>query len=328
MQSDEDYAHADSAVPDADAPFNDPKADVILRSSDNIDFRAFKFLLSMASSFFEGMFTLPQSQGPAKSGEGAGEVVKDGLPVIPMSEDSLTVKNLLLFCLPTATVDRPKLETVKEILAVLDAALKYEMAHVQRHARAALVCPDIFASEAPLRIFAIAVQYNLEEEARVAARHILAVPIAEWPFVEEMRYLTACQYHRLLEYNRQCVNAAVTRGMNVQDDITYRPETCPAKAGMCYYHTRSLSYSMSYRNRVDDAPWWEDLMSEVTAALKLRPCGAALGQSFIVESATLARAWKCTHCGPKMHTHMKNIIAYISREVEKVVSEIKLKIES
>ena len=39
-------------------PFDDPNADVILRSRDNVDFRTFKLMLSLASEFFKDMFSL------------------------------------------------------------------------------------------------------------------------------------------------------------------------------------------------------------------------------------------------------------------------------
>ena len=41
------------------SPFDKLNADLVIRSSDNIDFRVFRSLLSFASSFFDGMFTLP-----------------------------------------------------------------------------------------------------------------------------------------------------------------------------------------------------------------------------------------------------------------------------
>jgi len=64
-------------IVDAKHPFDDPKADVILRSSDNVDFRCYKLLLAFASpSFFEGMFNLPQPTGDHVMGE-----TRDGLPV-------------------------------------------------------------------------------------------------------------------------------------------------------------------------------------------------------------------------------------------------------
>ena len=43
----------------ASEPFDHAKADIILRSSDNIDFHVFKLFLSLASPFFEDMFNIP-----------------------------------------------------------------------------------------------------------------------------------------------------------------------------------------------------------------------------------------------------------------------------
>lgn len=72
------YAEAArQAVDDSSELFNDTKADVILRSSDGIDFRMFKVLLSFASPFFEGMFDLPQPTNPSNLDD-----TKDGLPLI------------------------------------------------------------------------------------------------------------------------------------------------------------------------------------------------------------------------------------------------------
>ncbi|KAI5988235.1 hypothetical protein F5J12DRAFT_786925 [Pisolithus orientalis] len=52
-----------SAVPGAEAswPFDDPNAEVILRSSDNVHFRVFKGSLALASPVFKDMFTLGAS---------------------------------------------------------------------------------------------------------------------------------------------------------------------------------------------------------------------------------------------------------------------------
>lgn len=52
-----------SAVPGAEAswPFDNPNAEVILRSSDNVHFRVFKGNLALASPVFKDMFTLGAS---------------------------------------------------------------------------------------------------------------------------------------------------------------------------------------------------------------------------------------------------------------------------
>ncbi|KAI0698249.1 hypothetical protein BC835DRAFT_1466668 [Cytidiella melzeri] len=41
-------------------PFNLPTADVVFRTSDHVDFHVHKLILSIASPFFTGMFSLPQ----------------------------------------------------------------------------------------------------------------------------------------------------------------------------------------------------------------------------------------------------------------------------
>ncbi|KIJ65516.1 hypothetical protein HYDPIDRAFT_130726 [Hydnomerulius pinastri MD-312] len=74
----------------AASPFDHAKADIILRSSDNIDFRIFKLFLSLASPFFESLFDIPQ---PIEESE--EQEIKDGLPIIPVSEDSKTLDALL-----------------------------------------------------------------------------------------------------------------------------------------------------------------------------------------------------------------------------------------
>ncbi|KAI6023597.1 hypothetical protein PISMIDRAFT_18795 [Pisolithus microcarpus 441] len=68
-------------------PFDHAKADVILRSSDGVDFRVFELFLSLASPFFETLFDLPQPSQAAN----ADTEIEDGLPVFPVSEGSKTL---------------------------------------------------------------------------------------------------------------------------------------------------------------------------------------------------------------------------------------------
>ncbi|KZP24479.1 hypothetical protein FIBSPDRAFT_857171, partial [Athelia psychrophila] len=92
-------------VTDAAAPFDDPKADVILRSADNVDFRCYKVLLALASTFFDGMFTLPQ---PNSNGSGtAGDAMKDGLHVVPVAESAAALAPTLRLCHPSSIRNPP-----------------------------------------------------------------------------------------------------------------------------------------------------------------------------------------------------------------------------
>ena len=76
-------------------PFDVPDANLILRSSDVVDFRVHKPLLAMASPFFKDLLSLPQ---PSDS-----ETV-DGLPMVQLSESSELLNNLVSILYPVPTV--------------------------------------------------------------------------------------------------------------------------------------------------------------------------------------------------------------------------------
>lgn len=73
----------------------DPDADVILRSSDSVDFPVRRTVLADVSAFFKQMFSLPQGASPDLSPEGTSKDAE--LPVIPVAEDGKTL-SLFLRC--------------------------------------------------------------------------------------------------------------------------------------------------------------------------------------------------------------------------------------
>jgi len=77
-------------------PFDDvPDANLIIRSSDLIDFRVHKPVLAMASPFFKVLLSLPQpSDSPSI----------DGLPVVQLYEDSELLNTLVSMLYPIPTV--------------------------------------------------------------------------------------------------------------------------------------------------------------------------------------------------------------------------------
>ncbi|KAJ7142264.1 hypothetical protein C8R44DRAFT_192014 [Mycena epipterygia] len=66
-------------------PFDDPGADIILRSSDRFDFHVRRLVLSLASPFFRDMFTLPQP------------IPECPVPIIPVSESARVLNRSLRF---------------------------------------------------------------------------------------------------------------------------------------------------------------------------------------------------------------------------------------
>ena len=102
-------------------PFDHDDADIILRSSDQVDFHVHKIILSLSSPFFKTMFSLPQAN------ESVSE--KPHPIVVDMSEDRTTIEALLTFIYPPAVVsDAPEFDSLDKIMNALEAAKKYEMA--------------------------------------------------------------------------------------------------------------------------------------------------------------------------------------------------------
>ena len=155
----------------APAPFDRAKVDILLHSSDNVDFRVFELFLSLASPFFESLFDIPQ---PSQASE--GQVIKDGLVVVPMEEDSKTLYILLSFCYPCTFIYDPHPEVFEDALDVLEASQKYLLDAIELKICRAFSNPKILEPE-PLRCFAIAHRAQLRDETLLAAKYTLTQPL-------------------------------------------------------------------------------------------------------------------------------------------------------
>jgi len=88
--------------------FDVPDANIIIRSSDLVDFRVHKSVLAMTSPFFKDLLSLPQPSD--------GETV-DGFPVVQLSEDSELLNSLVSILYPVRTVIPSSYEKVPYLLA-------------------------------------------------------------------------------------------------------------------------------------------------------------------------------------------------------------------
>ena len=252
----------------AAAPFDHSQADIILRSSDNIDFRVFKLFLSLASPFFETLFNIPQ---PAD--ENADQEVKDGLAVIPVTEDSKTLDALLRFCYPCTLADDPDLEALKDAVDVLEAARKYSLDVIEKKARKAIVHPKILEAES-LRCFVIAHRGRLREETLLAARYTLTQPlIPSW--FQEIELLSATELLSLLTYHKKCGDAVYALSLDLLW-IKIHYGTSQACSWLSGQYTYGDSYGRECREDCrcprQDTPryklfdvslqWWENFMEE------------------------------------------------------------------
>ena len=88
-------------------PFDVPDANLIIRSSDNVNFRVHQSVLAMASPFFKDLLSLPQ---PSDS-----EIV-DGLPVVQLPEGSELLNSLISILYPIDMVIPNSYEKVLYLL--------------------------------------------------------------------------------------------------------------------------------------------------------------------------------------------------------------------
>ncbi|TFY74808.1 hypothetical protein EWM64_g9204, partial [Hericium alpestre] len=108
-----------TAIQVASSPFDIADADIILRSSDRIDFHLYKTILTTASPILSDLLSLPAP----KSGS---DDEKNGVPIVCMAEDSRTLDLMFRICHPGTM--NPALDDIGDIKRVLHVSRKFELA--------------------------------------------------------------------------------------------------------------------------------------------------------------------------------------------------------
>ncbi|THH01172.1 hypothetical protein EW026_g1483 [Hermanssonia centrifuga] len=170
------------------SPFNRADADVVLRSSDNVDFRVHTMILSMAGG--ENLFLSQTVQ----------DTTIDGIPVLLTHTDSHVLAELLRMCYPPSIANsRIQSHVFHTFKGVFDAATTYGMTAVVNIMRSIL---KRAVREHPLSVYLVAVTCGWIEEARVALELLVFEPIHEL-YVTELEGVSADIYHRLLKQHHQ-----------------------------------------------------------------------------------------------------------------------------
>lgn len=290
--------------------FENPKADVFLRSSDGTDLLMFSTLLSFASPFFEAMFDLPQSQSPTNHNE-----MRDGLPVVQMAESSSSLRLLLRFCHPGHAAD---LNNLEEIGQVLEPAIKYDMSGVARRVRSML---KAYTFEEPMRVFCIAWHFKLEEETRGAARRLLSLPLFPRPYFPELEHVPAAALHFFEEYHYKCARAASAVSKNfLWIDRKLLVQFDPILLA-CWDCTQGATVAIKGKEKLSSRSWWLLYMSDASGALLERPCGATVKGRDIM-NRVLRKASDCVLCRDRVFVEMAEFGDLFAAEVERTIAAV------
>ncbi|KAJ7021798.1 hypothetical protein C8F04DRAFT_874811, partial [Mycena alexandri] len=185
---------------DAGAPFDDEDADIILRSSDLVDFRVHKLFLSKASLVFQDMIRL-QAHGPLSSTYPDAALSPTGLPIVPLlGEPARAVDMLLRFCyislLPTPS-------TLEDIQLAFHLGDKFQMPHVLSAAKNSILAQMESGILPADRVFAFGWLHRQRDIVLAAASHPSREPLlADLPY-PEYELIPALALHKLLAYRRQ-----------------------------------------------------------------------------------------------------------------------------
>jgi hypothetical protein len=176
-------------------------ADVILRSSDLVDFRVHKSTLSISSPFFNDMFSLPQPP------LGHDEMV-DKLPVVQLSECAEVLLSLVTMLYPIPVVIP---DSYDKALALLAASQKYDMPTVQATIRSELKSRNITTPTGTLafRAYAIADEHGLIPEMEAAARLSLEYPMSFGFIEEQLTMFGGLALRNLARYRKRCRDSLI-----------------------------------------------------------------------------------------------------------------------
>ncbi|KAI0328723.1 hypothetical protein GY45DRAFT_1337993 [Cubamyces sp. BRFM 1775] len=193
------------------ALFNQPSADFILHTSDDVDFRVHSQILAQASPFFAAMVSLPQPAPQAPQDDAADPELERKATVEPradVSEDSATLAALLhlVYPVPKTAMDDPA-----QMLPLVKAAKKYDFALPLQ-----ILCQWLIAAvpHQPILVWATACRTGLEAVARHAATQLSkqdALDLSSDPNVEAMAFVeslgpmddfSAADYFRLKRFLR------------------------------------------------------------------------------------------------------------------------------
>ncbi|KAI0072187.1 hypothetical protein K474DRAFT_1605603 [Panus rudis PR-1116 ss-1] len=177
----------------AEPPFDGQNygADIILRTSDAVDFYVHKAILSIASTYFKDLFAIPQPND-------ATDDHPKSLDAIPVSEDSQTIDYILRLC--HYPVDEPVTAGLKGVTAALSAAIKYDLKRALRELKAKKILREHIDTY-PLQVYFLASQYGWDDLADEAVNECITLPslTSHDSYTRHMEDATAESYYSLLK---------------------------------------------------------------------------------------------------------------------------------
>lgn len=290
--------------PFAASPFNDPKADLILRSSDGVHFCVYKLLLSLVSPVFATMFELPT--------DGMQEMY-DNRICIGVDDDSETLSRVLPWCDPRCI---PAIQSLKDVEIILRVSDKYDMEPIKERCVHTLECsPGTFTPENSLEIYALAVQYQISRLACLAAKMALHLELDGRPFFPGLKSMPASALYHLDVYHITC-------GKVAQQVIEAEFSVTNNSFGQTWDSIGCCGFQGVRRGNLGWKFWVVQHMDRISEKLRRTPVSTVVvDPQLLVE--TQARASYCSACrGNTSHVDLQRFNQSMMNKVEQAISKV------
>ena len=292
------------------SPFDDPDADIILRSSDQVDFMVYKVILSKASPVFKTMFSLPQPSTDTQP--------DSCRPFVELAENSKVLAALLSVIYPYTSESDEEL-SLNDLISALDMARKYDMATASRR-----LLVDFEGSKAindsPLEAFCAAYSRELGDAAQLAARASLKHQLNLDAIGNMLEHTNGPAFHNLWKFHRAC-SAAAVRAISGHNFI-WIPVT---RAWWCDSKTCRCPTSHRFTLGVRTFMWvpnsaWSDYVDCACNALREHPCSEAITNPVIIQPSYQVKM--CDGCR-QLICGLPEFSRCLGEEVDRVVSKVR-----
>jgi len=326
----------------ANIPFSPSShvVDVIIRSSDDVDFYVMKGLLALSSpDFFGTMFSLPQPKENTQS--------EGNLQIVLVTEESNTLRALLLSCYPQGFCDETSDSDV--IAKAILAAQKYAMDVAEKVLMQTLLSHPVLI-EKPLHMYALACHHGFPDLVRVAARNTLRFPVSKLSPSAELDCIRGMDVYRLSEFRSQCVKEIwdwyFTTGIHCVF-LENHPRGPDTKFIWCDPHARTENSSnppgqacvvaycgvsmlddfnvrqcdLDYSTEITSATWWYRFFLLMMEGVQVIPSRETVFNSEIYYRAITA-AVNCETCGPYASEHLDEFRRQFAEALDEAVTRV------
>ena len=302
-------------------PYRDPSVgDLIIRTSDGIEFHVHRRRIADASPVFADMFLLPDGASTDQE--------KQEKALVDVSESSKIWEKLLSICYLEDSPPR-----MEDLMHLWEAGRKYNIAGVMNRMKGFLNS-SFYMDEKPFAVYALACALDVPEVARAAARRSLLHPVFPYD-TPEFSAVSGRAVFQLLDYRRRC-GAAAKAIVNLrhanwrnplpawcsESEIRGEFRTCGSTA--C--HNQSPVGTMFHGH--EDSPLtlhfritWVGYFRTLGEKLEYNPDGAIACNPSLLEPVIVSAA-HCPVCASKAYSQAIAISSKVKQMIDDAIAQV------